>query len=110
MAHDHIEGLLAFSCGTVFILMFPKDPTNPVSILGVSYFDERERYILRHRVILDDKTKSVKAKKHVTRGELVQVVSPAKNTPAAQQPPVLRQLTMPLFSACSSPTGGCSRT
>ncbi|KAH6683625.1 major facilitator superfamily domain-containing protein [Plectosphaerella plurivora] len=67
-----IEGLIAFTCGLIFILIFPKDPSNPVSIMGFSYFDERQKYILRQRIIADDKTKAAQADRNVTRGELFQ--------------------------------------
>ncbi|EEU37612.1 uncharacterized protein NECHADRAFT_53615, partial [Fusarium vanettenii 77-13-4] len=65
-----IEGLMAFCSGVVFIVFFPKSPTDPVSIFGWRYFDERESQILRQRIIIDDPTKGIRVDNNVTWEEL----------------------------------------
>lgn len=60
--------------GFLFIALFPRSPSNPVSLLGFNYFTEREAQILTARVVRDDPSK-VHAKTHVSRGELKDAVS-----------------------------------
>ncbi|KAJ4220983.1 hypothetical protein NW759_007053 [Fusarium solani] len=69
-----IEGLMSFCSGVLFILFIPRSPTDPVSIFGWRYFDERESQILRQRIILDDPTKGVRVGSNVTWGELRRVI------------------------------------
>lgn len=55
--------------GIFFITFFPKSPTNPVSILGIRYFDEREIHILSRRVLLDDPSK-IHTHTHISKQEI----------------------------------------
>ncbi|KAL2165666.1 hypothetical protein VTG60DRAFT_4049 [Thermothelomyces hinnuleus] len=52
-----IEGLFTVLVGALFIALFPPSPGNPVSLLGIRYFSEREVQILQQRVLRDDMTK-----------------------------------------------------
>ncbi|KAJ3459493.1 hypothetical protein MRS44_015566 [Fusarium solani] len=65
MAAAALGGLIAFGVS----------PTDPVSIFGWRYFDERESQILRQRIILDDPTKGVRVGSNVTWGELRRVLT-----------------------------------
>ncbi|KAL6365580.1 hypothetical protein LRP88_01580 [Fusarium phalaenopsidis] len=52
-----------------FILFFPRSTANPVSLVGLRYFNEHEAQILTARVLRDDPTK-VQARTNVSREEL----------------------------------------
>lgn len=66
---------MAIGGGILFILFFPRDNANPINLFGYQYFNERERYILRQRLILDDPSKARKGGRHVPREDLRRVVS-----------------------------------
>ena len=66
---------MAIGGGILFILLFPRDNANPLNLFGYQYFNERERYILRQRLILDDPSKARKGGRHVPRADLRKVVS-----------------------------------
>ncbi|RVX76116.1 hypothetical protein B0A52_00473 [Exophiala mesophila] len=68
-----IEGVMAIGGGILFILLFPRDNANPLNLFGYQYFNERERYILRQRLILDDPSKARKGGRHVPRADLRKV-------------------------------------
>ena len=53
-----IEGLFTVVVGLVFVVFFPKSISNPVSIMGIRYLNDREVYILSNRVLHDDPTKA----------------------------------------------------
>ncbi|KAM0331510.1 hypothetical protein ACHAQA_003187 [Verticillium albo-atrum] len=57
-----VEGLLTVVAGLFFFALFPGTPSNPVSLLGVRFFTDREITILRDRVIIDDPNKATKKK------------------------------------------------
>jgi hypothetical protein len=57
-----IEGIFTILVGILFICLFPLSAENPVSILGLRYFSEREAQILQQRVLRDDPTKAQKRK------------------------------------------------
>ncbi len=52
-----LEGIVTVTAGIVFVCFFPGTPSNPVSLVGLRFFSEREQMILRERVFLDDPTK-----------------------------------------------------
>lgn len=60
--------------GVIFLSLFPDSVMNPVSVLGIRVFTEKESYILTQRVLRDDPSKA-HAKPHVTGAELKKVVS-----------------------------------
>ncbi len=61
--------------GVLFIAFFPLSSANPVSILGIRYFTERESQILQQRVLRDDPTKG-QPRQNVTWGEIKATVGP----------------------------------
>ncbi|VUC26854.1 unnamed protein product [Clonostachys rosea] len=52
-----LEGIFTVLIGLTFLLFFPDQVTNPKSLLGLCYFNERETQILYQRVIRDDPSK-----------------------------------------------------
>ncbi|KAL1968638.1 hypothetical protein VTN77DRAFT_1464 [Rasamsonia byssochlamydoides] len=68
-----IEGLFGILVGIVFILFFPKSTANPVNLLRVRYFTERETQILVRRLLLDDPSKH-HHHKNITREEIVRTL------------------------------------
>ncbi|KAF5004552.1 hypothetical protein FDECE_8965 [Fusarium decemcellulare] len=64
-----LEGLFTILVGIAFLLTFPQQVSNPVSLLRVRYFDERETQILVERVLRDDPSKAV-VRHYVSRDEL----------------------------------------
>jgi sugar phosphate permease len=52
-----LEGLFTILIGVLFITLFPRSSSNPVSLLKFRYFSEREAQILQQRVLRDDPTK-----------------------------------------------------
>ncbi|KAG9254867.1 alternative sulfate transporter [Emericellopsis atlantica] len=63
-----IEGLLTVVVAALFLVLFPRSSQRPISLLGISLFNEREARILTARVMRDDHTK-IQAKQHVSRDE-----------------------------------------
>jgi hypothetical protein len=59
---------LTISIGVVFLISFPDEVANPVSLLRYRYFTEREAQILSERVLRDDPSKK-QARRHVTWAE-----------------------------------------
>ena len=55
--------------GILFIALFPLSSANPVSLLGIRYFSERESQILQQRVLRDDPTK-FQARRNVSLAEV----------------------------------------
>ncbi len=73
-----IEGLITVVLGIIFLLFMPQGPFKPQSVISkkLNYFTEREIFILRSRVILDDPTKDPQVThKWITRKELTTTVS-----------------------------------
>lgn len=69
-----VEGLLTVVVAALFLALFPRSSRRPVSLLGVTLFNEREARILTARVVRDDHTK-IQAKQHVSRDEFKSAVS-----------------------------------
>lgn len=55
-----IEGSLAIFCGFLFLALLPDSPSNPVPLLfpRLTLFSDREKEIIKARVIIDDKAKA----------------------------------------------------
>ncbi|TEA15264.1 putative transporter [Colletotrichum sidae] len=53
-----IEGIFTVLVGICFLVFFPNQVSNPVSLSGMRYFTEREAEILYNRVMFDDPTKA----------------------------------------------------
>ena len=70
--------------GVIFLSLFPDSVMNPVSVLGIRAFTEKESYILTQRVLRDDPSKA-HAKPHVTGTELKNVVSVCNNATKQDQ-------------------------
>ncbi|KAF7542388.1 hypothetical protein G7Z17_g11615 [Cylindrodendrum hubeiense] len=64
-----LEGIFTILVGILFLVLFPKQVSRPVSLLGINFFTERETQILSQRVLLDDPSKA-RGKQHVTWNEL----------------------------------------
>ncbi|KAM5341445.1 hypothetical protein ACJ41O_014476 [Fusarium nematophilum] len=64
-----IEGMLTLVVAACFISFFPRSTAQPVSLLGVRYFNHHEAEILNARVLRDDPTK-VHTKVYVSREEM----------------------------------------
>lgn len=74
LTHPKIEGLFTILASFIFAALFPGIPRNPITLLKLSYFNERERSILVKRVIIDDPSKGQK-KRAVTKEQLFTTVS-----------------------------------
>ncbi|PKS08524.1 hypothetical protein jhhlp_004909 [Lomentospora prolificans] len=57
-----LEGIFTILIGFVFLAVFPHSAANPVSLLRIRYFTEREAQILHQRVLKDDPTKAHSSK------------------------------------------------
>ncbi|CAG9977195.1 unnamed protein product [Clonostachys byssicola] len=64
-----LEGMLTIVIAVLFITLFPRSTSNPVSLAGLRHFTEEEAHIITQRVLLDDPTKK-HAHTHVSREEL----------------------------------------
>ncbi|KAK4041457.1 hypothetical protein C8A01DRAFT_14796 [Parachaetomium inaequale] len=64
-----LEGLFTILVGTLFIALFPLSSSNPVSLLGIRYFSEREAQILQQRILRDDPTK-FQARRNISLAEV----------------------------------------
>ncbi|CAH0042809.1 unnamed protein product [Clonostachys rhizophaga] len=64
-----LEGMLTIVIAALFITLFPRSTSNPVSLAGLRHFTEEEAHIITQRVLLDDPTKK-HAHTHVSREEL----------------------------------------
>lgn len=71
--------------GAAFLCLFPKSPSDPVSLLGFRYFTEREAHILSHRVLLDDPRK-IHKRQHISKQEI-------KNAVCSDEPDTPRKCT-----------------
>ncbi|KAM0343595.1 hypothetical protein ACHAPU_008346 [Fusarium lateritium] len=69
-----IEGLFTILVGTLFFILFPDSPFNPVSVFKYGIFTEREKHILTRRILVDDPTK-IHAKPNVTKEEFKNVMT-----------------------------------
>lgn len=69
-----LEGLFTVLVGILFLCLFPKSPSNPVSLLGYRYFSERESQILQQRVLREDPSK-IQARESVSMAEVKATVS-----------------------------------
>lgn len=69
-----IEGLFTILVGILFVALFPKDPSHPVSFLGLKYFNDREAMILQQRVLRDDPSK-IKTGRTITGKQIKDTVS-----------------------------------
>ncbi|KAH8681809.1 major facilitator superfamily domain-containing protein [Xylariales sp. PMI_506] len=65
-----LEGIVSVLVGITFLLAFPTSVSKPTSLLGVTYFSERESQILYQRVIRDDPAKAT-YRNYITRQELI---------------------------------------
>ncbi|EEY21879.1 alternative sulfate transporter [Verticillium alfalfae VaMs.102] len=75
-----LEGLLTLVAGFCFFALFPGVPSNPVSLLGVRLFTDREITILRDRIIIDDPNKAT-TKTSINLGDLQRAVADYKLWP-----------------------------
>ncbi|CRK17857.1 putative transporter like protein [Verticillium longisporum] len=75
-----LEGLLTLVAGFCFFALFPGAPSNPVSLLGVRFFTDREITILRDRIIIDDPNKAT-TKTSINLGDLKRAVADYKLWP-----------------------------
>ncbi|KAM0651855.1 hypothetical protein ACHAO3_003389 [Verticillium nonalfalfae] len=75
-----LEGLLTLVAGFCFFALFPGIPSNPVSLLGVRFFTDREITILRDRIIIDDPNKAT-TKTSINLGDLQRAVADYKLWP-----------------------------
>ncbi|CAG9945274.1 unnamed protein product [Clonostachys rosea f. rosea IK726] len=66
---QQLEGMLTIVIAVLFITLFPRSTSNPVSLAGLRLFTEEEAHIITQRVLLDDPTKK-HAHTHVSREEL----------------------------------------
>ena len=71
--NQQIEGLFGVVVGAVFIALFPRDVSKPVSIFKYRYFSKRETEILVRRLLLDDPTKAQRHR-NITRAEILRAV------------------------------------
>lgn len=75
-----IEGLITIVAGIAFFTLFPGAPSNPVSLIGVRLFTDRETMILRERVLLDDPRKAL-SKKSIAGRDILRVLADPKLWP-----------------------------
>lgn len=68
-----IEGIFSVLVGLIFLALFPKNTSNPVSLLGFRLFTEKESQILTKRILRDDPSK-ISAKPNISRQEMRNVV------------------------------------
>ncbi|KAH6619311.1 major facilitator superfamily domain-containing protein [Chaetomium sp. MPI-SDFR-AT-0129] len=64
-----LEGIFTVLVGILFICLFPISAANPVSLIGLRYFNERESQILQQRVLRDDPSK-VQARQNISLEEV----------------------------------------
>ncbi|KEY65319.1 hypothetical protein S7711_01833 [Stachybotrys chartarum IBT 7711] len=64
-----IEGSMTLFIALLFVIILPRGPENPVSLVGIRYFNERETSIIVERVLQDDPTK-VHPRPHVSPREI----------------------------------------
>ncbi|SCV37121.1 related to nicotinamide mononucleotide permease [Fusarium fujikuroi] len=57
-----LEGLFTIVSGVIFLSLFPGLPSNPVSLLRVSFFNEREKMIMLSRLRLDNDTRTARSR------------------------------------------------
>ncbi|KAF4948115.1 hypothetical protein FGADI_9902 [Fusarium gaditjirri] len=69
-----LEGIFTILVGILFILFFPDSPFNPVSLFKFGVFTEREKEILKKRILKDDPSK-IHAKPNVTKEEFRNVMT-----------------------------------
>lgn len=72
-----LEGLFTILAGILFICAFPGTPSNPVTLTGIKYFNEREITILQTRVLIDDPAK-VQKKPYIDIRDIVKTLSSGK--------------------------------
>ncbi|EQB56921.1 putative transporter [Colletotrichum gloeosporioides] len=75
-----LEGIFTVLVGICFLVFFPNQVSNPVSLAGLRYFSEREAEILYKRVMLDDPSKA-HPKKSVSWPELREALTNWKLIP-----------------------------
>ncbi|KAF4447766.1 alternative sulfate transporter [Fusarium albosuccineum] len=75
-----LEGIFTVLVGIAFLITFPNQVSNPVSLLGYRYFTDREAQILYERVLRDDPSKA-QLRQHVTWEELKNVFTTWKLLP-----------------------------
>ncbi|KAF7551472.1 hypothetical protein G7Z17_g4976 [Cylindrodendrum hubeiense] len=75
-----IEGMFTVVVGVLFLSLFPQNTANPVSLLGVRLFNEREAKILTKRILLNDPSKR-DVKVHISRQEMKNVFTNWKLLP-----------------------------
>lgn len=77
-----IEGLMAIFCALLFLILLPDSPERPVPLFfsGLTLFTEREKEIIRARVVLDDVNKA-KGRRPLTRKEIVDTLLHWRNYP-----------------------------
>ncbi|EON98495.1 putative alternative sulfate transporter protein [Phaeoacremonium minimum UCRPA7] len=72
-----LEGIFTILAGVVFACLFPGSPSNPVSLTGIRYFNDREVMILQQRIVLDDPSK-VSKKQHIGLSDIINTLKNAK--------------------------------
>uniref|UniRef100_A0A8H7N2U3 Major facilitator superfamily (MFS) profile domain-containing protein n=1 Tax=Bionectria ochroleuca TaxID=29856 RepID=A0A8H7N2U3_BIOOC len=70
-----IDGLMAILVGLVFALLFPGTPFSSLkSLCRIGFFTEREAYIARQRVVMDDPT-TLQKRRSVTVGDVISTLT-----------------------------------
>ncbi|KAM0433397.1 hypothetical protein ACHAPT_004275 [Fusarium lateritium] len=72
-----IEGILTIISGVIFLVLFPGLPNNPTSLLGISFFNERERMIMQERLWRDNGTRKARSS-HITGKHIVLTIKDPK--------------------------------
>ncbi|KAH7152046.1 major facilitator superfamily domain-containing protein [Dactylonectria estremocensis] len=75
-----IEGMFTVVVGVMFLSLFPQNTANPVSLLGLRLFNDREAKILTKRILANDPSK-VNVKVHISRKEMKNVFTNWKLIP-----------------------------
>ncbi|KAH7008519.1 major facilitator superfamily domain-containing protein [Ilyonectria destructans] len=75
-----IEGMFTVVVGILFLSLFPQSTANPVSLLGLRIFTEREAKILTKRIMINDPSK-INVKVNISRQELKNVFTNWKLIP-----------------------------
>jgi len=77
-----IEGSIAIFCGLVFLFFLPGSPQRPFSVVSrrLTLFTEREREIIRARVVADDRAKAA-VHHHLSQTEIFAALGNWRNYP-----------------------------
>ncbi|KAG4281291.1 alternative sulfate transporter [Fusarium proliferatum] len=72
-----LEGLFTIVSGIIFLSLFPGLPSNPVSLLRVSFFNEREKMMMLSRLRLDNDTRTARSR-HITSLHILSTIKDPK--------------------------------